>query len=111
MQQNPLLEVDALTAKSWLDNQEAVLIDVREPSEYEEVRIAQATLIPLGGITADQLPIIKTGQKIIVHCARGVRSAKAIEKIKLEHPELPLYNLVGGITEWIRLNLPTLKGK
>lgn len=104
-------EIDAHTAKMWLDNQEAVLVDVRELNEYEDARIANATLIPLGTITVDKLPILKDGQKIVVNCARGARSFKAIQLIKLESPELPLYNLTGGIVEWMQLGLPVIRGK
>ena len=108
--QQAIIELDPNTAKIWLDRQEAILIDVREPSEYEEVRISESILIPLGDITADKMPHLKAEQKIIVHCARGARSAKAIEKLKLVNPELPLYNLAGGITYWIQLGLPVIKG-
>lgn len=104
-------EIDPNTAKIWLDTQEAILVDVRELSEYEDARIANTTLIPLATITADKLPILKKGQKIVVNCARGARSAKAIQLIKLEDPELPLYNLTGGIFEWIQLGLPVIRGK
>ena len=104
-------EIDPNTAKIWLDAQEAILVDVRELSEYQDARIANTTLIPLGTITADKLPILKEGQKIVVNCARGARSAKAIQLIKLEDPALPLYNLTGGICEWIQLGLPVIRGK
>lgn len=106
-----ILEVDAHTAKMWLDKQEAVLIDVREPSEYEEARIANAVLIPLGSISIEKLPTLQVEQKIIVQCARGVRSARAIEKLSTVNPELKMYNLIGGISEWIQLGLPITKGK
>lgn len=109
MHNHTLLEVDVTTAKRWLDTQEAILIDVRELSEYNDAHIANAILIPLGEITADKLPKINLEQKIILHCARGIRSARAIEKVKNEQADLPLYNLIGGISEWMRLGLPVLK--
>ncbi len=109
--QHNVPEIDAHTAKMWLDNQEAVLVDVRELHEYEDARIANTTLIPLGTITADKLPTLNNGQKIIVNCARGARSFRAIQLIKSENSELPLYNLIGGIVEWIQLGLPVIRGK
>lgn len=109
--QHNIPEIDALTAKKWLDNEEAILVDVRELHEYEDARITDTTLIPLGSITADRLPILKKGQKIVVSCARGARSFKAIQLIKLENLELPLYNLTGGIVEWMQLGLPVIRGK
>jgi rhodanese-related sulfurtransferase len=104
-----ILEVDPKTAKTWLDNKEAILIDVREPSEYEAARIAEAILIPLRSITFEKLPSLQLGQKIIVHCGIGARSARAIETLQEEHPELPLYNLIGGIHQWMRLGLPVIQ--
>lgn len=102
-------ELDPNIAKTWLDNKEAVLVDVREVDEYETLSIPGAKLIPLASVTRDKLPIIQEGQKIIVHCARGARSARAIQTLQEEHPELPLYNLTGGITLWAQLGLPVVQ--
>ena len=38
--------IDADTAKKWLDADEALLVDVREPEEYAVCHIPGATLIP-----------------------------------------------------------------
>jgi rhodanese-related sulfurtransferase len=107
--QQGILEVDPKTAKIWLDNKEAILIDVREPSEYETTRIEEACLIPLRSIAFEKLPSLHPGQKIIVHCGVGARSARAIAQLQEEHPELPLYNLIGGIQKWMRLGLPVIQ--
>ena len=42
--------IDAHIAKTWVDTSEAVIIDVREPGEYEELHIEGAKLIPLGSL-------------------------------------------------------------
>lgn len=39
--------VDASTLKQWLEAQQVILVDVREPSEYAEERISNAIPIPL----------------------------------------------------------------
>ncbi|MGD1856795.1 MAG: rhodanese-like domain-containing protein [Leptolyngbyaceae cyanobacterium] len=41
----PLQEVDVITLKQWLENQEALLIDVREPAEYVAEHIPGARLL------------------------------------------------------------------
>ena len=93
--------VDAKLAKHWLDEQEAVLVDVREPHEYETARIAGSHLIPLGGLSLDKLPPLG-GKKLIIHCHLGKRSAMACEKLLREEPALEVYSLDGGIVAWHR---------
>ena len=46
--------VDPMTAHDWLENNEAIVIDVREPHEYQESHIPGAHLIPLGTMYRDQ---------------------------------------------------------
>ncbi len=92
--------INAQQAKDWLDNQEAVIVDVREPAEYQEVRIAGSVLIPVGSITSDKLPDLHN-KKLIIHCKLGKRGGIACEKLLQENPELEVYNLEGGITAWI----------
>lgn len=93
--------VDAATLKKWLSQDEAVVIDVREPMEYEEANIAEATLIPLGAITTSALPEINNGRKLVLHCRSGKRSQFACEQLLQENANLDVYNLDGGILEWI----------
>jgi adenylyltransferase/sulfurtransferase len=66
--------------KARLDSRElnALLIDVREPEEWEIDHIPQARLIPLQTIPShvDALP---KDIEIIIHCKAGMRSARACE--------------------------------
>lgn len=91
--------VDSKTLKKWLDNQEAVLVDVREPSEYSAKSIRGSVLVPLGTIAKDTLPMFK-GKKLVINCQAGRRGGVACEKLLAEHPEMEVYNLEGGISAW-----------
>ena len=91
--------IDAREAKAWLDNNEAIVVDVREPSEYNEIHIAGSTLIPIGTICTAKLPALNN-KKLIVHCKLGKRGGMACEKLLEENPDLEVYNLEGGITAW-----------
>jgi rhodanese-related sulfurtransferase len=51
--------IDAKTLKKWLDNNEAILIDVREPAEHSANRIEGAKSIPLAQICKKILPEYK----------------------------------------------------
>jgi rhodanese-related sulfurtransferase len=96
--------IDCATLQKWLESGEAVLVDVREPGEYEMANIAQSILVPLGELACDRLPSHDT--KIVIHCLKGGRGQKACETLLAENSELDLYNLEGGISAWIELGLP-----
>ncbi len=91
--------IDAKTAKEWLNKNEAILIDVREPKEYSEMHIAGAKLIPLGTIEKEKL--LELGhKKFIIHCHLGKRGEVACNKLLMSDPNLDVYNLEGGISAW-----------
>lgn len=91
--------VDVKTAKEWLNKNEAILVDVREPGEYAAVHIAEAKLIPLSTLEEDNLPELNN-KKLIIHCHIGRRGGAACEKLLLSNPNLDVYNLEGGIAAW-----------
>ncbi|MBV8060288.1 MAG: rhodanese-like domain-containing protein [Alphaproteobacteria bacterium] len=91
--------------KQWLDAGQAVLIDVREPSEYAEAAIEGAILMPLGGIHAADLPPLGD-KKLVIQCKAGGRSLQACQKLVMENPDLKPINLTGGILAWAAANLP-----
>ena len=49
-------EVDAETVNRWLDDHKAVLVDVRETTEYEQEHIPGSVLVPLSVFDADLFP-------------------------------------------------------
>ena len=93
-----LQEVDAPTLKAWMERGEAVLIDVREPSEYAEERIPGARLVPLSTFAPTQVTV-QGGQKLVLHCVMGARSAQAGQKL-LAAGFVEVCNLRGGIQSW-----------
>jgi rhodanese-related sulfurtransferase len=76
------------------------IIDVREPSEYDQFNL-NGILVPLGKIN-ENFNIIPKNSDVVVHCAHGVRSAKAINFLSQHHGYENLINLKGGIAEWIQ---------
>ena len=84
--------------KTKLDQDNVILIDVREPAEYRSASIDGACLIPLSQISCDKLPSKK--KPIVIHCASGKRSQEACRKLLEQDPTLDLYSLEGGITAW-----------
>jgi sulfur-carrier protein adenylyltransferase/sulfurtransferase len=82
----------------------AVLIDVREKWEYDDVRIPGSVLIPLGELPA-RLAEIPTDRDVYVHCRMGARSARAVDYLRaFGRPNS--YNVTGGIDAWEDAGLP-----
>ena len=85
--------------RARLDRKEKfVLVDVREPFEYEICSIPGSKLIPLGELPA-RLSELDSADDIVLHCKVGGRSAKAL-KVLQEAGFRKLSNLRGGIDAW-----------
>jgi rhodanese-related sulfurtransferase len=84
----------------------ALLVDVRELDEYQQVRIPGATFMPLSGLaqTYHQLP---TDRPVILYCRTGSRSANATAALTHQVGLGNVHNLEGGIVEWYEEGLPT----
>ena len=79
-----------------------MLIDVRNPNEYEIARIPGSILIPLSeienGIGVEKIKKLFNGHKLYAHCKTGGRSAKALTILK--QVGIEGINVKGGITAW-----------
>ena len=84
----------------WMsEGRDFQLIDVREPYEYDIVNIG-ADLLPLSSIL-DQSDKIASDKKVVIHCKMGGRSKKAIMELEEKYGFNNLYNLKGGVIEYI----------
>jgi adenylyltransferase/sulfurtransferase len=75
-----------------------VLVDVREPFEYDICNIPGSKLIPLAELPA-RLSELDSADDIVLHCKVGGRSAKALRVLQ-EAGFRKLSNLRGGIDAW-----------
>jgi adenylyltransferase/sulfurtransferase len=75
-----------------------VLIDVREPHEYQICSIPGSKLIPLGEV-AKRMNELDSADEIVVHCKSGMRSAKAVDFL-LKSGFRKIHNMKGGILAW-----------
>jgi adenylyltransferase/sulfurtransferase len=91
----------------WLREREAgerdfMLVDVREPNEYEINRIPGAVLIPKGefltGAALEQLP---SDKQVVLHCKSGGRSAEALAVLKGAGFSDAVH-VGGGVSAWVR---------
>lgn len=106
-QQAGMAEMSVRELKELLDSgkDDFVLIDVRNPNEYEIAQIPGAVLIPLpeieSGAGIDKVKELVNGHRLIAHCKMGGRSAKALGILK-QQAGIEGTNVVGGITAWSR---------
>ena len=102
-------EVNAAGALQLINHKDALVLDVRQPNEFEEGHILNARLIPLGKLKERIGELEKYRDKsILVVCRSGNRSGTAcfiLGKQGFPHA----YNLQGGMLAWQKNNLPVEK--
>jgi len=102
-------DVEASMLKMWLERGEALLIDVREPSEYAAEHIPEAQLLPLSTFDPARVPQ-EAGKKVVLHCVMGMRSAQAGQKL-LDAGLTTVYNFRGGVQAWKDVGYATARGQ
>lgn len=83
-----------------------VLIDVREPHEWEINRIEGALLMPLSDLP-ERVDELNTADSLVVYCLSGVRSAEACRFLRAAGFGR-VRNVTGGIRAWVEQVDPTL---
>jgi adenylyltransferase/sulfurtransferase len=92
-------DIDPVEVKAKIDRGDRfVLLDVREPHEYQICNIPQAKLIPLGDLPK-RVNELDSADEIIAHCKSGMRSAKAVDFLK-QAGFKKVRNMKGGILAW-----------
>lgn len=102
----PIKEVMPAQLNDMIISGEALVVDVREPGEFAGGHIPGAINLPLSRFDPAQLPLDK-GKQIVLNCAAGMRSAKALRKCE----DVPVdTHLAGGMGMWTRMGLPVERG-
>ena len=98
-------DMSALELKAALDRgDDLVVVDVREPQEYQISRIAGSMLIPLGDLPQRYAELDRNAWSSC-QCSSGVRSAKAAAFLRsVGFPRV--VNLTGGILAWSTRSTP-----
>lgn len=99
-------EVSPFEVAPRVQKGEVMVVDVREPHEWEIVHLEGARLVPLGTLPdrANELPL---NQDIVVHCHHGQRSAQAVQFLRTLGFKR-VWNLRGGIDAWAAQVDPSL---
>ncbi len=99
------MSVDAATVHEWIENDQALLVDVRETSEFDKEHIPGAMLLPLSAFDPDLFPSVP-GKKVVLHCAVGKRSETA-GKMLLANGYSDIIHMTGGMEEWKKSGFET----
>lgn len=105
-EQMELPEISVKELKELIDSgaDDFVLVDVRNPNEYQIAKIPGSVLVPLPDIEQGsgvaKVKEILNGHRLIAHCKMGGRSAKALSILK--EAGIEGTNVKGGITAWSR---------
>ncbi len=96
-----ILPEDALKAQQ---NNEAVIIDVREKYEIYPAHIENTLFHPMWKIS-DWMPSLPKDKNFILMCEKGIRST-SVAHFLMNNDFPNVYNLDGGITAWKERKLP-----
>ena len=97
---NTYRQITQEAAKSMMDTQDVIILDVREQDEFNAGHIPGAVLLPVGTITADTASAVipELDSVVLVYCRSGNRSKTASATLA----ELGYTGIFefGGITTW-----------
>jgi rhodanese-related sulfurtransferase len=100
---DPAHELTAAQVKEALDKGDVVLVDVREPYEWEAGRIPGARHIELERL-ASRAEEVPADRPVVFQCRLGVRSAMAMQAFRASGWDA--YHMRGGIQAWVDEGLP-----
>jgi copper transport protein len=102
--------VDPATANGYLDESGTVLLDIRTPGEFAEARLDGAVNIDFYEADfADQIDALDKDTTYVVYCRSDNRSGQAMDLFR-ELGFTEVYEIDGGIVNWIQAGLPTVSG-
>jgi len=98
--------VDVDTALQWIEQGQAVVVDVREQHEYDAGHIKGAILLPLSTWDPDDLPPVPEGKHLLLHCRSANRCGVAAQNLLENGYEGHINRLAGGMLAWQAAGAP-----
>ena len=101
--------VNTLEATILINQRDALVLDVRDSSEYHQGHILAARSVPLAQLETRIRDLEKYKERpVIISCQNGNVSARAAGVLR-HHGFTQVFNLAGGITAWQQAGLPVEK--
>jgi rhodanese-related sulfurtransferase len=104
-----LKPVDAATA-ARLREDGALMVDIREPGEYTQIRIPGSANAALSAFAGTALPAA-AGQPVVFLCASGNRTSVHAAELAAKAGAAETFVLAGGIAAWMAAGLPIESGR
>jgi rhodanese-related sulfurtransferase len=102
-------QMDPTAAIRLMNNDDAVILDVREATDFNNGHIKNAKNIPITSLKSQLDSLIKDKNKpVLAYCRSGNVSGKACRILKSSGFS-DVHNLAGGILNWQEANLPLTK--
>lgn len=98
--ENSYQQITQETAKQMMDEQDVIILDVREQDEYDSGHIVDAALLPVGTIDAETAAAVipEKDSIVLVYCRSGNRSKTASAAlVALGYTQIYEF---GGINDW-----------
>jgi molybdopterin/thiamine biosynthesis adenylyltransferase/rhodanese-related sulfurtransferase len=101
-------EIEPFEAQQEIEGDDVVLIDTREPHEYQEAHLENGKLVP-PGLLGDEIAAAAPDKsaRTILYCRSGNRSYKAAEQLQALGYE-DVASMAGGILAWQEQGLPVV---
>lgn len=102
----PFKVISPVEATRLQNDDDAVVIDVREDAEFKRGHVINAVHMPLGQLEKRVNEIVKHKDRpVIAVCESGMRSQRACKSLH-KHGFTKLNNLGGGMGAWAKANMP-----
>ena len=96
--QDKLKTIEPNKLNNLFEQEQIILVDVREPGEHQREKIPGSIRVSLSNFDSDRIPEVE-GKQLVLHCQTGNRSAQAAQKLLVAgHSEVT--HLQGGINAW-----------
>ena len=106
--ERPIAEIEPAAAWAGVRDGSLLLVDVREPEEWDAGRAPGALHLPLGRVDAHWDELAAAGRTIAFVCHVGQRSALAT--LVAARIGVAAVNVAGGMVAWERARLPLERG-
>jgi sulfur-carrier protein adenylyltransferase/sulfurtransferase len=105
-------QVDPAAAREEIATGDAVLLDTREPHEWDDAHLEGAKLVPPVTVS-ERLPelVPDRSQRVLLYCASGNRSARAADVLQNELGYENVASVAGGIEAWRQNGLPVIEAE
>ena len=104
----PGIDVVEAARRRGPDGTGALLVDVREPREFEEVRAEDVALLPMSSLP-QRLADLPADRELLFICRSGARSGQVTAYLRAQGRE-DVWNVNGGMLAWERAGLPVRTG-